>query len=202
MAYPEPNKFVPQSFKQVQKEYLETPFWISSFGPGTQITVVEDLPTTKPFRYRLVPSNKGGPAYPENLIKISDGFTQKDLSISKTNTQKLLINIPDSINNLKGVTLANDSGRWVFVCQTDESSSANFPNLISQPQRLHDQKSQFIQKMLGSMKALESVGVPCDIAKLTKMCEAISPGNALALISDAKGQGFIIEDKGIYRVID
>lgn len=207
MTY-ENKPFVPQTFKQIKKEYMETPFWLGKFMPGSQLTIVEDLPTTKTFRYVMKPSNKGGPAYPVNLIRISDGYVEKDLELSKTNTQMLLVNLPDNIINLKGVTLANDMGRWVFVSQTREGDNSNFPksaqiaaSMEPAPVPQMDQKDLFVEQLVHLMRTNDSKNTGVNETTMISYCRNITPGDAIGLITYAKLKGAIYEQGGAYKAV-
>lgn len=200
MAHNE-EPFIPKSFKQIQKDYLETPFWISQFGFGSQITIVENIPATKPFRFKKTKSTKFPGDYVVNLIRITDGYTEKDLEVSKKNTEALMLNIPGHITNLKGVTLANNNGRWEFVCQTDESMNDGFKHAITQPVSPEEQKDRFLKKMCEDMSQLNKVGISISADVMLKIADSITPGDAMGLISAAKTKGMIYEEKpGIFKV--
>lgn len=200
MTY-EQKPFVPQSFKQIKKEYMETPFWLGKFLPGSQLTIVEDLPKDKPIRYTMRPSNKGGPAFPVNLIRITDGFVEKDLELSKTNTQLLLVNLPEHITNLKGVVLANDMGRWVFVSQNDGSFNENFPSKSAEIAKSMEPAAQqsiktindYAEMLAEAVKMNTSLGMTVTYPVLQKMADKIYPNRALDLIAAAKAKGCIVD---------
>jgi len=201
MGY-ENKAFVPQSPAQLKKEYMETPFWFSMFGPGSQITIVEDLPRNKPMRFYMKPDTKrGGPAYASNLIKITDGFSEKDLDLSKTSAQRLFLNLPDNIQNLKGCTFANDNGRWIFVAQTDTSLNSGFPQPTRAPEHEQSTLDLRIRALKEAMSLTASLGTKIDSKIMIVLAERFEPGNALGLIGSAKNSGQIMEKEGTFYTV-
>lgn len=204
MEYNNKQAFVPQSFDQLKKEYIETPFWLARFGPGSQITIVEDQPRNKPFRYVMKPSQRGGPSYAVFLIKISDGYVTKDLELSKTNAALLFMGVPDHVQNFKGVTLANDNGRWIFISE-ESAPIANTPSSTGVPANVMgalDQKDKYVESLCGALKTSASIGHDINTADLIKICGTITTGNALELINYAKDKGFVYQDKEFYKVVE
>ena len=193
------NKFVPKSPEQYRKEYMETPFWIAKFGPGSQFTIVEDLPRNKPLRYYMKPSQRGGPAYASNLVKITDGIVTKDLELSMTNAQLLFIALPgpEVVQNLKGCTFANENGKWVFVGQTTPDMALNNPasNATEAPTTIGNMVKMLHQAIEGNVNA----GIKNTPAEVIKLADKIKPGDALGLINAAKEQGWICEVGGVIR---
>jgi len=202
--YGQPQQKAAPTFGGVQQNFQ---YRLRNFIINDQFTIVEDLPRTKPIRQAQKAGSKG--QYTVFLIRISSNNFEADLELFEGELNNLAIACPKDTQNFKGITLAFDGRKWVYIC-SDAPSDPRQPNLypnpqtspISQPQQSTDQKSLFMAKMIGSMRALESVGVPCDISKLTLMCESISPGNALQLISTAKGEGRICEKDGKYVVVE
>lgn len=200
MTYPQPNTQKPApTFGSIQREFAYT---LYNFRVNDQFTIVEDLPSTKPIRQITKIANKTGKPYQVFVIRITSNNFEANLELYESELNKIAIACPKDITNFKGVTLAFDGQKWVYVCQDTNTPGTGQSAPISQPQQPQNQKSLFLTKMIGSMRALESVGVPVDAAKLTKMCDAMSPGNALELIAAAKSQGLIVESQGIFRVIE
>ena len=193
------NKFVPKSPEQYRKEYMETPFWIAKFGPGSQFTIVEDLPRNKPLRYYMKPSQRGGPAYASNLVKITDGIVTKDLELSMTNAQLLFIALPgpEVVQNLKGCTFANENGKWVFVGQTTPDMTLNNPasNATEAPTTI----GNMVKMLHQAIEANVNAGIKNTPDAVIKIADKIKPGDALGLIAAAKEAGWICEVGGIIR---
>lgn len=203
MAY-ENKAFTPQSPAQLKREYMETPFWFSKFQPGSQLTIVEDLPRNKPMRFEMRPSNKGGPAYAVNLIKITDGFVSKDVELSKTNAQLLFSGLPDSIENLRGCTFANDAGRWVFVAQSDMGQSFQ-QNAQKSPkdasgQTNTNQVDGLYLKLAQSVTLCTTIGQKTTKDVVVQIARNIvQPGQDVeAFIHAAKMAGWLVERDGVY----
>jgi len=176
MAYNENKAFIPQSPAQLKKEYLETPFWFARFGPGSQITIVEDHPKNKPLRFIMKPSNKGGPAFATNLIKISDGFVQKDLELSKTSAQLLFYGLPDEVQNLKGCTFANDNGRWIFVAQTTPGHDENFPKSNQVAASMTEAPTEIgrqVQALVQGMEMTANLGIELNSKTMITIAEGM-----------------------------
>lgn len=193
------NKFVPKSPEQYRKEYMETPFWFFKFGPGSQFTVVEDLPRNKPMRYYMKPSNKGGPAFASNLIRITDGIVTKDLDISITNAQLLFISLPgpEVVQNLKGCTFANDNGKWIFVGQTTPDMTINnpAPTTTEAPTTI----GNMVKMLHAAIEANVNSGIKNTPDKVIEIADKIKPGDAMGLIAAAKEAGWICEVGGVIR---
>ena len=193
------NKFVPKSPEQYRKEYMETPFWLAKFGPGSQFTVVEDLPRNKPMRYYMKPSQRGGPAYASNLIKITDGLVTKDLDLSITSAQLLFIALPgpEVVQNLKGCTFANDNGKWIFVGQTTPDMALNNPasSATEAPTTIGNMVKMLHQAIEGNVNS----GIKNTPEKVIEIADKIKPGDALGLIAAAKEAGWICEVGGVIR---
>ena len=184
------------SFGRVQEEFR---YRLRNFRPNDSFMIVEDMPRTKLIRKVMNTSMKGNP-YPAYLIRISSNNFEADLELLEGELNMIAIACPKTLQNFKYVSLAFDGQKWIY--NGNEPPVNLDPSVPLNETGKANQKDVFLTKMIGSMRSLESVGVPVDTSKLTKMCDSISPGNALELIQAAKGQGLIVESQGIFKVIE
>jgi len=175
------------SLGRVQEEFH---YNLRNFRPNDSFTIVEDMPRTKLIRKVMKISAKGN-SYPAYLIRISSNNFEADLELFEGELNMLAIACPKTLENFKYTHLAFDGQRWVYG--GNEPPVNLDPSVPLNETGKANQKDVFLTKMIGSMRALESVGVTVDASKLTKMCDSISPGNALDLIQAAKSQGLICE---------
>lgn len=202
------------SAEEMLRNYGQKPFTLWELR-GKQFTILENLPISGVIREVPEFNEKAKKNLPYYFIHIEDGLFHKDLKMSESELLALFVHAPKGLMNFCGamfeVDRANKYGlKYIGTATQDingnrlgtNTSMSTQSTPISQPQQPQDQKSLFMQKMIGSMRALESVGLSVDAAKLTKMCDAMSPGNALELIAAAKSQGLIVESQGIFKVIE
>lgn len=200
MAYNNDKPFVAKSVDQMQKEYMETTFKLRNFTIGSQFTIAEDHLRKVPLRYKMETSKKTGKPYGVYLIKINDGYITKDLSLFDDEVITLFRTLPATVTNLKGVTVANENGKWVFICQSDgQIDNAPKSNQIAASMEPAPTEIGTLVKMLhNAIKSSKAAGKINDIKNVIEMAELLKPGDALALIQAARKEGFIIESKGEY----
>jgi len=174
---------------------------LRNFIINDQFTIVEDLPRTKPIRQAIRAGQKG--QYNVFLIRISSNAFEADLELFEGELNNLAIACPKDTQNFKGITLAFDGRKWVYVCgETTPIRDARQPDLTP-PATPQDQTKTFIEAMIKDMEYLKKVNSPeyqITTKVLMNIAESITPGKALDIITAAKTQGYIIESAGVYRV--
>jgi len=196
------------------REYERKPFTLWDLK-GKYFTILEDQPTNKNMR-ETNEINKWNKPQDFFFIKIEQGLFQKDLKMTENEMLAVFCALPKGVSNYQGSMLSVDQANKMSIKYLGSTGQdlqgnkigTNIPTYgqsapISQSQQPQDQKSIFLTKMIGSMRALESIGIPVDSGKLTKMCDSISPGNTLDMIQAAKSQGLICEiTPNVFKVIE
>lgn len=201
-----------KSAKTTKKEYAEMPFSINSLM-GTQFTIEEKLGMTECPRVKTVPTRDGKKTYDVVAIKVSNGSFSKDLHMFDSDWKELCTALPDSIITLEGVALRPNRDqnnplktKFEYVgLRTPGNMNDNFPKSAQlaasmeptpvMPNVLSDLGRQLAQAVQLNLK----MGINTDIKTLTKIADAIKPGDALGLIAAARGEGWIYEKDGTYR---
>jgi len=174
---------------------------LRNFIINDQFTIIEDLPRTKPIRQAIRAGAKG--QYNVFLIRISSNAFEADLELFEGELNNLAIACPKDTQNFKGITLAYDGRKWVYV--GGEMPIPRDPMLDKRPDLNPpaDQTETFIKSLVKDMEYLKKVNSPeyqVTTKVLMNIAESITPGKALDLITNAKSQGYIIESAGVYRV--
>lgn len=201
MTYDKNTQHTPLSWNTAKKEYIEKAFWLGQFKPGSSFTIVEDMPRGKAMRFYMKPNPKGGKAFETNLIRINDGFVEKDLEVGDIQAGVLFSTVPDTLTNLKGSTFVNDSGRWRYVAQSTDEMNANFPpksseiskSMEPEPQQQVKTINDYAEMLAQAVKQNTSLGITTTYPILQKMADQIYPNRALDLIMAAKTKGCISE---------
>jgi hypothetical protein len=204
MNYPQTPQKPPQTFGGIQQNFA---YNMRNFRMNDQFTIVEDLPSNKPIRQimkmSLKPNARTGKPEPYMVfaIRISSNGFEADLELFDTELNTLAIACPKDIKNFKGTTLAYDGLKWHYICGDMPAVGTSPTTQPYQPPQV-DQKVLFINQMVDGIKALNMVGQNVDPSMLTKLCDKISPGNALEMIASAKTQGRIYEQGGVYKIVE
>lgn len=169
-------------------------FRFRQFLINDQFTIIEDLPVTKPVRQVTRQSAKGF-NYSVFLMKISSGGVEADLEMMDHELTAIAIACPKDTKNFKGITLAFDGRRWVYIC-SDTNAQQNAPTTQFQPQGSNTD----IEKLVTGIKAINSIGTDVLMSDLIKMADKITPGKALDLIQAAKAGGYVYEKDGCVKV--
>lgn len=177
---------------------IRTNFRFKLFGmrANDQFTIVEDLPENKRVRSEIRNAKDSQRPYPVYFIKVLMNGFEADLEMLEGELSKIAIAVPKDIKNFKGVTLGFDGYKWVYVCQDMPTPGQPEP----QPNVYENLQDAFLRRMVDSIKALNMIGTQVTIDALIKMCETITPGDALGLIAAGKSKGLIYEQAGVYKV--
>lgn len=189
--YPQNQAKPAPTLASIQREFTYSLF---GFRVNDQFTIVEDLPATKPIKQITKIANKTGKPYQVFVIRITSNNFEANLELFETELNKIAIACPKDITNFKGVTLAFDGQRWVYVSQ-----DTNTPGQPQLDANVPLNANAINNKIVADIQSLNKVGVQVDIKVLTNICDAIQPGKALELIQAAKTGGYIVESNGIYR---
>lgn len=180
------------SIGNVQDNFV---FILKNFQVNDQIKIVEDLPRLKPVR-TVTKMSKANNPYSLIHIRIKHNNFEADLEMSEFDFPMFAIAFPKDSANLKGTTMAYDGRRWQYIC-TDNSPNDTAP--ASQIQVAPDPNAH-MNKMVADMQYISKVGTDVTIKVLTNICDSIQPGKAVEMIQQAKAQGLIYEQNGVYKV--
>lgn len=191
----------------IVKEFKKTPFDLWSLR-GKEFTIIDSIDRkTGSFR-EVRQMNKWDKPTDFFFIGVEQGLFQKDLRMTKTELQRLMIVIPESIPNLQGVRISVDmvdGPKYIGNVHQDtpvnniSSCMNNTPP--AQTQAPIDQKEANVNRLVASMEAVNMIGTDLFSSDVMKIADKISPGNAVQLVGLAKSQGRISETEGgIWKV--
>ena len=200
------------SAKDMMTKYEHSPFTLWELR-GSEFVILEDLPISGEIREKEEIGEKSGKPYKVYFIQIENGLFHKDLKMFEKELLALFLHTPKGLQNFQGSIFKVDKLNKLGLSYQGTAAQdvngnpigaprAQGPGLMaSSPAQAKDQKEAFIETMIGSMESLEGIGVEVTAERLTKICDKISPNNALQMIAEAKAQGMIIESKGIFKVV-
>lgn len=198
------------SAKEMMIKYEHSPFTLWELR-GSEFVVLENLPISGDIREKEEVSEKTGRPYKAYYIQIENGLFHKDLKLFESELLALFLHTPKGLQNFQGSIFKVDKINKLGLSYQGQAAQDINGNPIGAPRAQtsghvassppKDQKEMFIETMISNMESLEGVGVEITAATLTKLCDKISPNNALQMISEAKTKGMIIENKGIFKVI-
>ena len=199
--------------KATKKEYAEQPFTINALI-GSQFTIEENLGISVCPRIKKVPTKDGKAVYDVVALKVSNGIFEKDLHIFESDWKKLCYALPEGLISLQGVTLkpSRDPNNPLWTKfeyvgispQNMEGSQYNNGNPVQgAPGQTNEAPTEIgrqVHALVSAMETTGKIGVDINAKVMTTLAESIKPGDALGLIDAAKKEGWIFEQKGIFRV--
>lgn len=198
------------SAKDMMTKYEHSPFTLWELR-GSEFVILENLPISGDIREKEEVSEKTGRAYKAYYIQIENGMFHKDLKMFETELLALFLHTPKGLQNFQGAIFKVDKVNKLGLSYQGTAAQDINGNPIGAPRAqasglmasspTKDQKEMFIERMVASMESLDEICVDVTAERLTKICDKISPGNALQMIAEAKTKGMIIENKGIFKVI-
>lgn len=197
------------TYKDAMNKYEHSPFTLWELR-GSEFVILENLPISGDIREKEEVSEKTRRAYKAYFIQIENGLFHKDLKLFESELLALFLHTPKGLQNFQGAIFKVDKLNKLGISYQGTATQDINGNPIGAPRAqasspaasspAKDQKELFIETMIRGMEAFEEIDEQITAAMLTKICDKISPGNALQMISEAKGRGLIINRDGIYEV--
>ena len=198
------------SAKDMMTKYEHSPFSLWELR-GSEFVILENLPISGDIREKEEISEKSGRPYKAYFIQIENGSFHKDLKLFESELLALFIHTPKGLQNFQGSIFKVDKVNKLGLSYQGQAAQDINGNPIGAPRAqdsglmasspIKDQKDFFIESMVDRIESIEAIGGEVTAQMLTKICDTISPGNALQMIGEAKAKGMIIENKGVFKVV-